>query len=194
MNLPNRIRELRKARGLTLAQLASALNPPADIAGLQKIEIGKTKLNVHWMGRIADALGVEPGALIGEGQPTDLAWVPLIGTVAAGRWQEAVTHAGEERVPMVNPPKDAFALRAEGDSMNMIVADGGFVVVDPHARELVPGRIYVAQSADGVTLKRFQLDPPRFEPCSTNPAHKPIVLGYEPFTVIGRVVWTAAPV
>jgi repressor LexA len=182
----NNVRALRKAAGLTLAQLAERMDPPADIGGLQKIETGLRNLTLDWMQRIAAALGVPPESLISSGPRAN--WVPLIGSIAAGSWREALAHPMGE-VPVANAPPGAFALLAEGDSMDLVVPDGGYVVVDPGARDLVDGKIYAMQREDDATLKRFALDPPRLEPCSTNPQHRPIILGHEPVTVIGRVIW-----
>lgn len=59
---PNRIRELREAKGLSQAELARQINvtPPA----LQKVEVGSRKLDQLWMRRIADALQCEPADLL----------------------------------------------------------------------------------------------------------------------------------
>ncbi len=189
----NRVRELRKAAGMTLAELAEAMVPPADLAGLQKIETRQRNLTHEWIERIARALGVPPTSLIDEAPPAGVAWVPVIGSVSAGAWEEAVAEP-LERVPVINPPRDAFALRPDGTSMNLLIPDGGYVVVAPHDRTLRDGRVYVAQREDGTaTVKRFRLgEPPMFEPCSTED-HAPITLGEDPIRVIGRVVQAVSP-
>lgn len=190
----NNVRALRQAAGLTLADLASRLVPPADVGGLQKIETGQRNLTLDWMTRIASALDVPKAALIADAGPT-VAWVPLIGFVAAGNWQAAVEHS-ESHVPVVDPPPDAFALEVRGTSMDKLVPDGGFVVVAPHQRDLLDNKVYVAMNPDGdTTLKRFVSGPPpRFEPVSNDPSHRSINLGHEPLTVIGRIVWVGGAV
>lgn len=59
---PNRIRELRKARGLTL----DALGHAAGISKqhLSKIEVGERELTVAWLQRLARPLGVPPADLL----------------------------------------------------------------------------------------------------------------------------------
>ncbi len=62
MSLTLNIRELRKSKNLTLAQLAEMVG--VSIPHISEIERGKKNLNNHLMERIADALQVEPSALI----------------------------------------------------------------------------------------------------------------------------------
>lgn len=64
MELNIRIRELRQARGMTLAQLAEQVN--ISVPHLSEIERGKKNLNNHLMTRLADALNVHPADLIAQ--------------------------------------------------------------------------------------------------------------------------------
>lgn len=64
MELNIRIRELRKARGLTLEQLASRISVSAP--HLSEVERGKKNLNNHLMERLASALGVSHADLIAD--------------------------------------------------------------------------------------------------------------------------------
>lgn len=60
--MENRIEELRKARGLTLKQLADLVGTSnQQISFLEK---GKRRLTVDWMTRISEALGCQPADLI----------------------------------------------------------------------------------------------------------------------------------
>ncbi|MCX9146433.1 helix-turn-helix domain-containing protein [Erythrobacter sp. WG] len=60
----NRIRDIRKAKGLTLADLAAACAPPTTAQTIGRLETGTRQLSLTWMNRIAAALGVEPAALM----------------------------------------------------------------------------------------------------------------------------------
>ena len=60
----NRIRDLRKAKGWTLADLAEACTPPTTPQTIGRLETGMRNLSIKWMDRIAGALGVEPEALV----------------------------------------------------------------------------------------------------------------------------------
>jgi len=60
----NRIRDIRKAKGLTLADLAAACDPPTTAQTIGRLETGMRQLSLVWMNRIAAALGVEPASLM----------------------------------------------------------------------------------------------------------------------------------
>ena len=58
-----RLRELREARGLTQAALAAAAR--VRIATVSEIENARTtRVDLEVLGRLATALGVDPGTLI----------------------------------------------------------------------------------------------------------------------------------
>jgi len=60
----NRIREIRKAKGLTLADLAEACDPPTTAQTIGRLETGTRNLSIKWMDRIGTALGVDPEVLV----------------------------------------------------------------------------------------------------------------------------------
>lgn len=60
----NRIREIRRARSLTLAQLAARCDPPTTAQTIGRLETGTRNLSLKWMDRIGAALGVDPEQLV----------------------------------------------------------------------------------------------------------------------------------
>ncbi|RNJ61849.1 MAG: XRE family transcriptional regulator [Porphyrobacter sp. IPPAS B-1204] len=62
--MTNRIRDIRKAKGLTLADLGAACDPPTTAQTIGRLETGMRQLSLTWMNRIAAALGVEPATLM----------------------------------------------------------------------------------------------------------------------------------
>ena len=60
--MDNRIKDIRKERGLTQAELASILGVNQSI--VQKLETGATDLDLPWMKRLAKALNVTPLELL----------------------------------------------------------------------------------------------------------------------------------
>jgi len=121
--------------------------------------------------------------------------IPYLGDVPGGNWREAVQRTSAS-MPAPDPsiPPNAFALRVHGDSMDLLVEDGGTIIVDPDDKQLFPGKYYVVINGEGeTTFKRFKVDPARLVPCSSNPLHKDIEIGSgEAFRVVGRVIWRAA--
>lgn len=61
---PNRIRELRKQRGMLLEHLANRVG--MSITMLSDLERGNRDLTMHWMRAIARSLKVQPGDLLAE--------------------------------------------------------------------------------------------------------------------------------
>ena len=64
----NRLRELRKMRGLTLENLAKIIHPKVSYATIQKLETGNMRLTVDYMEHIAEALNVKPSDFIQKGK------------------------------------------------------------------------------------------------------------------------------
>ncbi|MDC0887012.1 helix-turn-helix transcriptional regulator [Altererythrobacter sp.] len=60
----NRVRDIRRDKGWTLADLAEACSPPTTAQTIGRLETGMRNLSTKWMDRIADALGVEPEMLV----------------------------------------------------------------------------------------------------------------------------------
>jgi transcriptional regulator with XRE-family HTH domain len=60
--IPNRIGELRRAKGLSLAALAKQVGTTA--ATIDRLEKSKIKLSLNWMDRLSEALEVRPGDLV----------------------------------------------------------------------------------------------------------------------------------
>lgn len=191
--MSNRIQELRKKAGLTAEELAALVGTKKTQLG--KLERGERRLSDHWARLIAPHLGVEPFELyMPEGLSLNLRFVPVIGVVACGNWSEAIEDASE-RVPSFHGGPNSFALRPAGDSMNQVIRGNGYVVVDPDDKDLIDGKSYVILNQDGeATAKKYRATPARLEPASDNPDHRAIMLGREPFTVVGRIVEESAAV
>lgn len=62
--MTNRIRDIRRERGLTLSDLAQACDPPTTAQTIGRLETGMRSLSLGWMNRIARALEVEPEVLM----------------------------------------------------------------------------------------------------------------------------------
>ena len=89
----NRIRDIRKAKGLTLAELAEACDPPTTAQTIGRLETGMRNLSIKWMDRIGAALGVDPESLVrseGGAQPQVVASLGAHGAEALDTPREAV--------------------------------------------------------------------------------------------------------
>lgn len=192
--IPNRIRALRMERGWTLAELAKRADttPPQ----VMRIERSDRQLTLAWVERFAKAFGISPAELAFDLPSPRVIEVPLVGDIRAGNWQEAVERS-DEKVPvpdsLAGSPR-TFALRVQGNSMDLLIPDHGIVIVDPEDADLHDGKTYAVMNDEGeTTVKRYRTSPSRLEPVSSDPAHKVIALGRAAFTVVGRVTGVVIP-
>ncbi len=78
-----RIREVRRARGMTLDDVARACRPPTTPQTIGRLETGTRTVSLGWLNRIAAALGAETSDLVEQGERSDLAVAAVLGTNGA---------------------------------------------------------------------------------------------------------------
>ena len=189
------LKKLREGMGLSqeeLAKLAKTSQPQ-----IRRLESGERKLTKEWAERLAGPLKTTAIRIMFPEALTDPSQVRgrLISWVSAGAmvlpdYQEEHDEDSVQWVyaPDLDPSGDWIVLRVDGDSMNRISPHDSLIFVNRKDRRLVPNACYVISDGDGsATYKRFR-PPNTWEPVSTNPTHKPMVLepGAQP-EVIGRV-------
>ena len=74
-----KIREVRRARGLTLDDVARRCDPPTTAQTIGRLETGTRTVSVGWLNRIAKALEVDAEDLVGGGTRAELGVVAVIG-------------------------------------------------------------------------------------------------------------------
>ena len=74
-----RIRDVRRARGLTLEDVAKRCDPPTTAQTIGRLETGTRTVSVGWLNRIARALGVEAQDLVDGGEAAELKVAALVG-------------------------------------------------------------------------------------------------------------------
>ncbi len=67
-----RIREVRRAKAMTLLDVAHACVPPTTAQTIGRLETGTRTVSVGWLNRIAAALGVTAGDLVALADRADL--------------------------------------------------------------------------------------------------------------------------
>ncbi|HEU4961309.1 MAG TPA: helix-turn-helix transcriptional regulator [Sphingomonas sp.] len=97
------IREVRRAKGLTLEEVALRCVPPTTAQTIGRLETGTRTVSVGWLNRIADALGVAAADLVKLPERADL---PVAAVLDGGG-----AHA-PKRPATVTPPQPAPGLVA----------------------------------------------------------------------------------
>ncbi len=77
------IREVRRAKGLTLADVAERCTPPTTAQTVGRLETGTRTVSVGWLNRIAAALDVTAADLVTLPERADLPVAALVGAEGA---------------------------------------------------------------------------------------------------------------
>ena len=91
-----RIREVRRARKMTLDDVAKACTPQTTPQTIGRLETGTRTVSVGWLNRIAAALGVDASDLVDHPTRAELPVVAILGANGA---------VAPKRTALVVPPK-----------------------------------------------------------------------------------------
>lgn len=198
-------RRLIQEKGLKLKDLAQLLNKSAAQVSSFAGEGAHKNIGDQIAREIEQALDLPRGYL---DIPHDIAAsngtvigatgrkLPVIGSIAAGSWCEAVDgfdpNNAEEWIEAPGPVgPNAFILRVEGISMEPLFMEGDKVVIDP-AREALPGHYVAARRASdqGVTLKQLRQEGSEHYLYAVNPDwQERIIRLTEEWHICGRARW-----
>ncbi|KLE35284.1 helix-turn-helix domain-containing protein [Aurantiacibacter luteus] len=89
----NRIRDIRKQKGMTLAEVAAACSPPTTAQTIGRLETGMRNLSLVWMNRIGEALGVDPQTLV---------------KTEGGRQAQVIARLTDSGAESLSKPRDAI--------------------------------------------------------------------------------------
>lgn len=186
---PERVRTEMAKRGISQTEMAKVLGLPSQSA-FSNILTGKRAVKVHEAETIYRYLGLAMAK-----ESTGLFQVPIIGFSGAGQWREAVeVPLGWFPVPPAVAGPKSFSVQVSGDSMDQVLPDGSYAVVDPDQRELRDGKCYLLQNGDHeVTIKCYRRNPSRFVPLSNNDTHQEFLVSDHDLVILGRIVWHGAP-
>ena len=98
-----RIREVRRARRMTLDDVARACTPPTTPQTIGRLEMGTRTVSIGWLNRIAEALQVEASDLVEYPDQAEIPVVALLGPNGA---------VAPRKTAIVVPPKVAPGLIA----------------------------------------------------------------------------------
>lgn len=200
-----KIAEARIAKGWSQQDLAERLGTTQQT--IQRYESGARDIKSSVLVSLSRVLGVTISYLLGMENASipnnSTVDVPLYGSIAAGTPIEMISSESSQPVPIEVQCRypSAFLLRVRGESMNRVLPNGCFALIDPEQREPVNCKAYaVCVNGYDATIKRVRRLQNGFElaPDSLDPTYKPTVYDYgEPgtdtVTIIGRVVYYVLP-
>ena len=183
--LSNKLKELRRAKKLTLEELAEAVGTSRQT--IHRYETGKiSNIPPEKVEALAQALDTTPSALMGWGDdlyerfdnilPISIKRIPMLGEIACG--EPIYAEEEHESFAEVNSSLSAdFCLKAKGDSMvGARIYDGDTVFI--RAQDAVDnGEIAAVIINDEATLKRVYFYPEEGKLILSpeNPRYAPLV-------------------
>ena len=166
--MKNRLREFRKAKGLTLVELASLVN--SSNQQISFLETGARPLTYEWASRLAPHLGQSAMSIMGEDEDTPRL-VPILGTVGAGAVVMPVDDHplfpldmpdwSTTNIETVQAPPGAgkcYAVKVEGDSMMPIYEPGTILFYEKHSlpEEVINRRVIAKLVSGEAYVKKLQ--------------------------------------
>lgn len=208
----NRIKELRRARGVTQDELGLMLG--VKKAAVCKYETERVALPNHVLVKLVDIFGVSADYLLGKDEvtplpkharerigasrsasgegfrPAEAVAVPLVGMVHAGEPMLAEEYVSDY-IPVAAGEVfsgEYFFMEVVGDCMTGDHIAEGSVVLVKREQELREGKIYVVRIEDEVLLRRVKKIKRSIALIPSNPAYDPMIVTEGDVSIIGRVV------
>lgn len=159
MAMKLRIREIRLKRGMTIAQLADAIDKTPGYISMVERGANRKRPSTELLADIADALDVPSSSLLSDLRP-----VPVVGHVGAGAAVE-LTDAYAKGDGMYHvacpedlPARDVVAVEVTGQSMEPMIQPGDILFFTRHfigVDERAVSNVAICETADGRALVKL---------------------------------------
>lgn len=169
-NLNIVVKKLRESRGITQIQLAEKAGVGSGTIG--EIESGKRRCTIKTLDKIAKALDLTKeekikldNAFMGRSISStpntknlteeDFIEMPVKAKASAGNgYINFEDTLYTKLIRRGNFCQDCYLIEVAGNSMEPLIADGSFVIVDPHQTEYIANKIYIVKYGDETFIKR----------------------------------------
>lgn len=191
----NRIKMLRKQKGLSQAELAKHLH--VFQTAVSQWEVERTLPSLDIAVAMADFFGVSVEYLLGQSEESASKGVriPVLGRVQAGVPIEAIEDVldWEEIPPEMARQGEYFALKVKGDSMEPRICEGDVLIVKKQSTAETGNVVIALINGDDATVKRLKRTEHGIMLLPSNMAYDPLVFSNAeikslPVEIIGVVV------
>lgn len=187
---------LNRSRTTALRYRSGEVRAPLSALLMLERTLADFKLSQHIRdlhdGKVGAGLKIQAAPTPSHAPANDVIDIPVISRVAAGRLADPSTQIEGDHPTIVIgglEPGDYFATVVDGTSMNRISPHGSTIIVNRRDTELVRGRRYIFARRGKTTYKKWETNPDRLEPETTDPDANPTIYPQsdDEWTVVGRV-------
>ena len=201
------IAEARKLRNITQAELAEKMRTTQQT--IQRYETNQVNIRMDKMIEMSEILNVSLAYLLGMSskpelsEASDMVSVPLLDSIAAGTSIEMIYVDKTYDIPaeIHNKYPQAFLLKVADDSMNRVLPNGCYALINPCREATEPMKAYaVCVNGFNATIQRVRPLSNGYEliPDSIDPTFRPQIFDFneidtQSVSIIGEVVWYLVP-
>lgn len=201
------IAEARKLRNITQAELAEKMRTTQQT--IQRYETNQVNIRMDKMIEMSEILNVSLAYLLGMSskpelsEASDMVPVPLLDSIAAGTSIEMIDVDKTYDIPaeIHNKYPQAFLLKVADDSMNRVLPNGCYALINPCREATEPMKAYaVCVNGFNATIQRVKPLSNGYEliPDSIDPTFRPQIFDFneidtQSVSIIGEVVWYLVP-
>nr|DAX29329.1 MAG TPA: helix-turn-helix domain protein [Caudoviricetes sp.] len=201
------IAEARKLRNITQAELAEKMRTTQQT--IQRYETNQVNIRMDKMIEMSEILNVSLAYLLGMSskpelsEASDMVPVPLLDSIAAGTSIEMIDVDKTYDIPaeIHNKYPQAFLLKVADDSMNRVLPNGCYALINPRREATEPMKAYaVCVNGFNATIQRvkplsngYELIPDSIDPTFRSQIFDFNEIGTQSVSIIGEVVWYLVP-
>ena len=201
------IAEARKLRNITQAELAEKMRTTQQT--IQRYETNQVNIRMDKMIEMSEILNVSLAYLLGMSskpelsEASDMVPVPLLDSIAACTSIEMIDVDKTYDIPaeIHNKYPQAFLLKVVDDSMNRVLPNGCYALINPCREATEPMKAYaVCVNGFNATIQRVKPLSNGYEliPDSNDPTFRSQIfdfneIGTQSVSIIGEVVWYLVP-
>lgn len=201
------IAEARKLRNITQAELAEKMRTTQQT--IQRYETNQVNIRMDKMIEMSEILNVSLAYLLGMSskpelsEASDMVPVPLLDSIAAGTSIEMIDVDKTYDIPaeIHNKYPQAFLLKVADDSMNRVLPNGCYALINPCREATEPMKAYaVCVNGFDATIQRvkplsngYELIPDSIDPTFRSQIFDFNEIDTQSVSIIGEVVWYLVP-